>query len=329
MVDILPSQILSREDARNTGAGSGWCHQHLGYKKGMAIASLNINGLRSHLDELKLMIKDLGIHILALNETKLDPGYPKELTDVSGFQQERLDRTCHGGGVSIYIRDSIKYKLRSDVPTDDLEMICIEVEPPKSKSFLVLAWYRPPSDPVGTFDKLEKVLSFLDKEGKEAILLGDTNCDLTPKLAEQPLDNDSKHMLDLYELFSFKQLVEEPTRVTLATSSIIDHVSTTCARNILKSGVHEVSMSDHYMVYCIRKCNGAVEKGHKMIKTRKMKNFSEEAFLADVSGICWEQMVSGTDDINLLVNRWSNMFSMIIEKHAPMVEMRVSEKHCP
>ena len=190
----------------------------------------NINGLRSHLDELKLMINDLGIHILALNETKLDPGYPKELTDVSGFQQERLDRTCHGGGVSIYIRDSIKYKLRSDVPTDDLEMICIEVEPPKSKSFLVLAWYRPPSDPVGTFDKLEKVLSFLDKEGKEIILLGDTNCDLTPKLAEQPLDNDSKHMLDLYELFSFKQLVEEPTRVTLATSSIIDHVATICQK---------------------------------------------------------------------------------------------------
>ena len=88
-------------------------------------------------------------------------------------------------------------------------------------------------------------------------------------------------------------------------------------------------LSDHYMVYCIRKFNGAVEKGHKMIKTRKIKNFSEEAFLADVSGICWEQMVSGADDINLLVNRWSNMFSMIIEKHAPMVEMRVSEKYCP
>ena len=278
MVDILPSQILSREDASTTGAGCSWCHQHLGYKKGMTIASLNINVLRSHLDEVKLMIKDLGIHIFALNENKLDQGYPKELTDVSGFQQERLDRTGHGGGVSTYISNSIIYKLCSNVPTDDLEMICIEVEPPKCKSFLVLAWYRPPSDPVGTFDKLEKVLSFLDKEGKETILLGDTNCDLTPRLAEQHLDNDSKHMLGLYELFSFKQLVEEPSWVTLATSSIIDHVATTCARNILKSGVHKVSMSDHHMVYCIRKFNGAVEKGNKMIKTRKMKNFSEEAF---------------------------------------------------
>ena len=176
---------------------------------------------------------------------------------------------------------------------------------------------------------LEKALAYLDKEGKEIILLGDTNCDLAKKLTDQTLDNNAKHISSLYELFSFKQLIEEPTRVTLDTATVIDHVATTCPRNIVKSGVHEVSLSDHYMVYCIRKFNGAVEKGHKTIKTRKMKNFNEEAFLADVSGVCWEQMLTETDDINLLVNYWSEMFSLIIEKHAPLSEMRVSEKYCP
>ena len=144
-----------------------------------------------NLDEIQVLMNNLGIHILALNETKLDPNYPKELTSIAGYQQERLERTCNGGGVSIYFRDSIKYKPRPDVPVEDLEIICIEVEPPNSRSFLVLAWYRPPSDPVVSFDKLEKVLSFLDKEVKEIILLGDTNCDLTPKQAEQPIDNNS------------------------------------------------------------------------------------------------------------------------------------------
>ena len=60
-----------------------------------------------------------------------------------------------------------------------------------------------------------------------------------------------------------------------------------------------------------------------------MKNFNEEAFLADVSGICWEQMLTESDDINVLVNYWSEMFSLIIAKHAPLSEMRVSEKYCP
>ena len=50
-----------------------------------------------------------------------------------------------------------------------------------------------------------------------------------------------------------------------------------------------------------------------MIKTRKMKNFDKEAFLADVSGICWKQMLNVTDDINVLVDYWSNLFSLIIE----------------
>ena len=110
-----------------------------------------------------------------------------------------------------------------------------------------------------------KVLSYLNKKGKEIILLGDTNCDLTTKQADQRIDNGTGHVISLYELFSFSQLIKEPTRVTLDISSIIDHITTTCARNIIKSGVHEVSMSDHNMVYCIRKFNGAAEKGHKMI----------------------------------------------------------------
>ena len=61
-----------------------------------------------------------------------------------------------------------------------------------------------------------------------------------------------------------------------------------------------------------------------------MKHFNdEEAFLADASTICREKMLTETDDINLLVNYLSEMFSFIIEKHAPLSEIRVSEKFCP
>ena len=150
-------------------------HQHIGYKKGMAIASLNVNGLRSHLDEVRLLIRNLGLHTLAFNETKLASNFSKELTSVAGYQQERLDRNSNGDGVSIYIRDSMKYKPRSDVPKDDLELICIEMEPPKSKPFLIVVWYRPPSDPVGSFNKLEHVPTkqkhkMLESQNEELVL---------------------------------------------------------------------------------------------------------------------------------------------------------------
>ena len=66
-----------REDTGDRDTVSTGCHQRFGSKKGMAIASLNINGLRSHHDEIKMLLNDKGIRILALNETKLDASVPK------------------------------------------------------------------------------------------------------------------------------------------------------------------------------------------------------------------------------------------------------------
>ena len=61
--------------------------------------------------------------------------------------------------------------------------------------------------------------------------------------------------------------------------------------------------------------------------TRNMKNFNEESFLADFSNFCWEELVYRTDDTNTMVSDWSSAFSALIEKHAPIREMRVSDKN--
>ena len=126
-------------------------------------------------------------------------------------------------------------------------MICVKILPPKAKPYFLVAWYRPPSDLVDSFNKLEQILSFLDKEEKEVILLGDTNCDLTVKEGIT-LDSNAKHLPDIYDLFTYQQLITGPTRVTPNSSSIIDHIATTIPKNIVKSGVFPISLSDHFMV---------------------------------------------------------------------------------
>ena len=230
----------------------------------MAMASLSVNGLRSHLDEVQLLLRNLGMHILALNETNLDMFVSKELTDIRGYQQFRLERPCNGGGVSVYVRDSVKTKHSNNVPSGDLELLCIDTEPPKSKPFLVIAWYRPPGGPVCSFDKLEKNIAQLDRE-ERMILFGDKNCAFNKKPNDQLTHNNTKHVAGIYELLSFRQLIDKTTRFTLEIAPIIDHLATTCAKNIIRTGVNEFSLSDHFMVYCIRKFNGAVEKDHNRI----------------------------------------------------------------
>ena len=80
------------------------------------------------------------------------------------------------------------------------------------------------------------------------IFLRDINCDFTRGQDDQLINNDAKHMASTYELISFKQLFEESTRVTLETSMIVNHITTTCARHIVKAGVHEASLGDYFVV---------------------------------------------------------------------------------
>ena len=154
------------------------------------------------------------------------------------------------------------------------------------------------------------------------ILLGDINCDFNKTENDQVIDKNAKHMTNVYRLLNLVQLFEKRTRVT------IDHIATTCTRDIIKVGVREVSLSDHYMMYCIRKFNGAVEKDHKKMKTRNMKHFLDNQFLRDVSSMFWGQFFHQTGDINIIVNNWSSLFSFVIAQQAPLKEIRVSERYC-
>ena len=65
------------------------------------------------------------------------------------------------------------------------------------------------------------------------ILLGDTNCDFTKIKSDRIIDNNAKHMANFYRLLNLVQLVEKPTRVTLETATITDHIATKCTRNII------------------------------------------------------------------------------------------------
>ena len=60
----------------------------------------------------------------------------QELAEISGYQQQCIDRTCNGGVVSLYVKDSIKVTTRVDVPPKGLEPLCVDKSTPKSKPLL-------------------------------------------------------------------------------------------------------------------------------------------------------------------------------------------------
>ena len=213
-------------------------------------------------------------------------------------------------------------------------MIGVEITPLRAAPFIILSWCRPPSDPIDTFDQLEQVMRFLELEGKEIILLGDTNCDLSENPnstnGSAPMfSGNARHIKDMYDSFGLTQLISEPTRETEQTSTLIDHIAVSNVRNISKSGVVRTAISVHYLVYTVRKHPGGIERKHKQIYTRQMKNFNEEAFLRDLSAYDWSSILYCSEDINVKVEKWISMLSLIIETRAPMMQKRVSERYSP
>ncbi len=69
-----------------------------------------------------------------------------------------MNHVWEGKTLSIFvnhIRDSIPFSERNDLVTDSLEMICIEINKPHNKSFLVSTWYRAPNSQSALFDEYE------------------------------------------------------------------------------------------------------------------------------------------------------------------------------
>ena len=86
-----------------------------GIRKGMVIASLYVNSLPAHTDEIRLLLPEKNIHILALNETKIDSDYASEVLKIEGYRFDTIDCNRREGGIGLYIRDTFEVEVREDI----------------------------------------------------------------------------------------------------------------------------------------------------------------------------------------------------------------------
>ena len=137
------------------------------YKKGMHVANLNIQHLLPKLDEIKLILsQNHSSDILGLCETFLTPMISDNDLSIPNYSFERKDRLANkGGGILVYISNKLPYVRRSDLESNDLETLWIQINFKNSKPFLIGFIYRPPSSKQSWIDDFEKQLKAID-DGK-------------------------------------------------------------------------------------------------------------------------------------------------------------------
>ena len=126
------------------------------------------------------MINEHKFHIRGLNETRLSKDIIDLEVELEGFEIHRKDGDVNGGGVAIYINSIISHNRTYDIDDPLLEIVAEEITPMHAKNFIVICWYIPltPGNDKESFEALRNLLSSVDAEGKEIILISDTNCDL-------------------------------------------------------------------------------------------------------------------------------------------------------
>ena len=288
-------------------------------KKGLQILHLNVHYLYTKLDDIKLLVSQhTNIDIMCFCETFLDSRIFDSVVEIEGFSLIRKDRPSNGGGILIYVNSNLSVKRIYDLEHSAIESIWCELRYPNSKPILLCYCYRPPSSKVDWLTDFTESLEKANTECKECIIFGDFNFDICKT------SGNSKTWIDLMSSFNFTQLVNNPTRISIQSKTLIDHVFTNMPQNVIDINVPVYSISDHYPVCFTRKHTSDYPKGpvHKAISYRSLKYFDEYTFLQDLSQQPWS-IIEACDDLNQCFQEFIAIFNTVLNKHAPLKSRRV------
>ena len=296
--------------------------------KGFKFGMLNIRSLWLNIDEFRIHFSDFDV--VGLCETWLNNAVTDNMISLFKRKLFRLDRNTGkcGGGLVLYVKDHLfdfSCMLRNySVITPDLEQLWVCINVPNNRRKIIGVVYRPPA---GSADRcLEMLRSTIENvqanHNAEITIMGDLNINYK-------LRNSSpfKILKDIEREFGLKQLINEPTRITSRSATLIDLILTDSV-HIVHSGVMNVSISDHQPVYYIKK-KQREHNPKKVVMGHSYKNYDKDMYQADISmhqrwGDFWEPGL----DVNVL---WDIMLEIIEDcanTHSPYVKMYVNE-NCP
>jgi hypothetical protein len=104
------------------------------------------------------------------------------------------------------------------------------------------------------FNAFEDLITRMDSDNKEIILLGDYNCDWS-RLDSNSANAQTNKLAGIAQIFQFQQLISDPTRITANSKTLIDIAFTNKPELINGSGVIHMGISDHSLIYRMSKKN--------------------------------------------------------------------------
>ena len=286
------------------------------------MAHINSRSLVHNFEALRHVVDSMNCDVMAITETWLRDTISENQVYIEGYTFLRHDRAGdRGGGVGMYIRNALGHQV---LPINvDMEGLFVEVRI-RSMTLIVGVIYRPPGANVARFlDSLENVISTVLPVCDLFVCLGDVNINL--------LDSESNStalFTEFIDSFSFTQLIEEPTRVTATTSTLIDVIFTNDKKFISSSGVNDsYDVADHHLIFCRLTLPAPVDK--PIFKVfRDYRNINYTLFNEHLRSMPWRNIfdIPRVDD---KVNFINDNVTALLDLHAPLRTCKITRRPCP
>ena len=205
-----------------------------------------------------------------------------------------------GGGVTLYINESIPYKNRNELEHFDSELESLFIEISKevfqtSSDIIIGVLYRMPNSSIEVFnDRITDKLNVMNRENKLIYLLGDMKIDFLKTDEHSPTSS----FVDTLYSYNVFPLITKHTRVTKNSATLIDHFLTNNleSESRHKQGILCTDISDHYAVFHISKNNKNLNDNTALPKLKRdMRLQNVQKFVNEINAVNWEQATESND----------------------------------
>ena len=257
--------------------------------------------------------------IITLSETFLSATSSQDLSLQGYHQIIRKDRNTFGGGVAAFISNDLAYKHISDLEIVDNETLWLQVNA-KNNKFLLAVTYRPPNSGINYLEEMQTMYDGASQGNIPIIIIGDMNSH--PQTRNGELLND-------FAISNFLTLhVDQPTRITETTSSILDQLVSNIPHLIKDVTVHPpLCTNDHCTISAninFKLCKQeSYERNIWNYNTADYIGFNEAIRNYDWS-VCFD-----TDDINQCLTKWTTSFLNLARSLIPNKTVLIRTKDTP
>jgi hypothetical protein len=248
----------------------------------LSILHCNIRSIRHKMDFIRDNFSDFDI--VCFTETHLDDFVTDEHLFLSDSLNSffRKDRTCHGGGILVYLSDNIVYERVPVLEVFCNESIWIKIKL-KGQIYLLGTFYSPKPSDADFFTCFNRNIDKAFELSNNIMIVGDLN--------ENLLIPNNRKLTDILLLNSMINIIKEPTRL----NALLDPIIISSDLNYSDSGTISVpqNISDHKATYVILpfpyKLNRCYERNVFIYKKADFKKLNDSILSTD-----WQCLHNGS-----------------------------------